>query len=458
MEAQFPVAKQRWLIVPLAALVLVGLSYGMSLLNGQNDAAQRPIGIAVEDPVGQIEPLGAGTAIVTSNAGDTDRRIAFWQERVRNTPESDQAYQYLGELFAQKGRETGDISWYARADEAFRQAVKLFSNNLAARAGLARNLVTLHRFKEAVAEGTAILQADLRAIGAVAIVGDASLELGDLDTAQAAFETLKKHTDGPGVDVRFARLAYLRGQTDEAIRLAEQAATTAAGVNASVEEVAFYRYVAGEYRFSKGDVAGADQEYASALEMFPGYYLALAGRGRTAFATGDLDAAVHWLQSAVAIVPRVELLAYLGDLYAVQGKPAQAEEQYAAVDFIGQLGDVQAEVFNRELSLFQATHERNPAHALKLASDELVNRADIFGYDAYAWALYANGRATDALTPAREALALNTRDPKLLFHAGMIEMAAGELDAGRTHLQAALALNPMFDPLGSRMAREALDQ
>jgi tetratricopeptide (TPR) repeat protein len=449
----------RWLILPVAALVLVAISYGAATVGRGADGPDRPQTVQVDDPVGQAAPLGAGTAIGRTNSADTDERIAFWQKRISATPTSDQAYVYLGELFAQKGRETGDITWYARADEAFRRSLELFSDNLAARAGLARNLVVLHRFADAVAEGTRILQADETAIGAVAIVGDASLELGDLDTAAAAFETLRRVQDGPTVDIRFARLAFLRGQTDEAIRLAEQAAATALDINASAEEVAFHHYVAGEYRFSRGDVDGAETAYRAALEAFPSYYLAVAARGRIAYARGDLDAAIGWLRSAIAIVPRVELIAYLGDLHAVRGGPtdaAAAEEQYAAVDFIASLGTAEAEVFNRELALFEASHGRNVAHALRLAEAELAERRDAYGYDAYAWALYANGRAAEALAPARTALALGTRDARLIYHLGMIEIAAGEVAAGQAHLREALALNPAFDPLGVRRAQEAL--
>ena len=93
-----------------------------------------------------------------------------------------------------------------------------------------------------------------------------------------------------------------------------------------------------------------------------------------------------------------------------------------------------------------------------LARAELVDRRDIYGYDAEAWTLYAAGRAEEALAPAQQALALGTRDPKLLYHLGIIELAVGHTRDGRAHLEAALALNPAFDPLGAADARKALGQ
>ena len=316
--------------------------------------------------------------------------------------------------------------------------------------------MTLHDWSDAIAEAKGILQTDLRALGAVAVIGDASLEIGDLDTARAAYDTLRQKADGPSVESRIARLDYLTGRTADAIRILDAAAAASANLNGSVEEQAFYHYSAGEYRFNSGDVAGAGREYAAALDILPNYYLALAGRGRVAFAQGDLDGAVRSYRRAVAIIPKPELVAYLGDLYALQGDPAAAEAQYETVDFIVKLNEVEAQVFNREIALFQATHHRGTAHAVRIARAELETRQDIYGRDALAWALYNDGQAGDALAPAQQAIALGTQDPKLLYHLGMIEIALGRTSDGQSHLRAALALNPAFDPLGAAAARAAL--
>ena len=263
-----------------------------------------------------------------------------------------------------------------------------------------------------------------------------------LDTAQAAFDALREKLDGPTVTIRLARLAFLRGDTDGAIRLADAAANEAAALNASAEEQAFDLYVSGEYRWHKGDIAGADARYQASLAIFPNYYLALAGRGRTAFAQGDVDQAIALYRSVVATIPKPELLAYLGDLYALKGNSAGAEEQYRTVDFIGRLGDTQTRLYNRELALFDAAHSRDVAAAVILAQDELVDRKDIYGFDALAWTLFKAGRAAEAMVPARAALALGAQDARLFYHAGMIELAAGDPVAGRALLTRALALPP----------------
>ena len=448
--------KNRFLFLPIGALVIALLSYGLAAFGGAHGRPSRPATAVVQDAVTQPELPAAGAAFGAVDTSDTDSRIAFWQARIKANPDSDSQYQYLGQLLAVKGRETGDIAQYALATEAFQKAIELFPGNVAARSSLAINLVTLHQWTAAIDLGKRILKSDLRAIGAVAVIGDASLEIGDLDTARAAFETLRQKVDGPSVESRFARIAFLTGQTDRAIQILDDAAQSAANLNGSSEEQAFYHYSAGEYRFNKGDVDGAEREFEAALSVFPNYYLALAGRGRVAFARGDTDGAIGFYRAAVAIIPKPELLAYLGDLYSVKGDQVDAEKQYQAVDFIAKLNEIQAQVFNREIALFQATHHRDTAHAVEIAGAELKTRKDIYGYDAVAWALYNDGQAAQALAPAQQAVSLGTQDPRLLYHLGMIEFALGRTVDGRGHLRAAIALNPAFDPLGAALAREAL--
>jgi Flp pilus assembly protein TadD len=83
-------------------------------------------------------------------------------------------------------------------------------------------------------------------------------------------------------------------------------------------------------------------------------------------------------------------------------------------------------------------------------------RRDIYTSDVLAWALYQNGRAAEAATAMAEALRLGTRDPRLLFHAGMIHKALGDTDRARDYLGQALALNPRFHPLQADVASRAL--
>lgn len=107
-------------------------------------------------------------------------------------------------------------------------------------------------------------------------------------------------------------------------------------------------------------------------------------------------------------------------------------------------------------TLYLPSSRTDAPRALALAEAEITTRRDIYGYDALAWAVLANGRSAEARTAMTEALALGTRDAKLFFHAGMIEAALGNADAARAFLEDALATDPSFDPRGAAMARATL--
>src|SRR5439155_6083460 len=130
--------------------------------------------------------------------------------------------------------------------------------------------------------------------------------------------------------------------------------------------------------------------------------------------------------------------------------------QYATVEAIGHLAAINQQVYNRQLVLFSVNHDRDLATALTLAEQELAVRKDAYGYDAYAWALLANGRTADADAAMTTALAFGTRDALLLYHAGEIDLELGNTALAHDRLTQALATTGALDPLASSKAKASL--
>jgi hypothetical protein len=61
---------------------------------------------------------------------------------------------------------------------------------------------------------------------------------------------------------------------------------------------------------------------------------------------------------------------------------------------------------------------------------------------ALAWALHLAGQLEDAAAEAKLATATGTKDSHLLYQAGLIFTAAGDLPRGRAALRAATEANP----------------
>lgn len=460
-----PRRRSRPLLFLLAALAIAAGSFGLnrlSLLRTDPDAsATRPSTVAPAGSPGPaaVSPVQAPDALPgnsTASTQELDKAVGVWTANLVRDPEDFVSAQNLALVYYTRGRLTGNLDDYARAQEAVDQGLKAFPDNQGARTLKALLLYTLHDFEGARSAAQAIVDRDAGQLQALATVGDSQLEMGQYDAAAATFAALQKAQPGAAVTARLARLAALQGHDAHATALAARAAGEAADEGTEGTSLAFYHYLQGYLAFQAGklDLAGAG--YEAALADWPGSYLALEGLARVRAAQDRLDEAIDLYGRAIAIVPQPEFLAGLGDLYQLAGDSRKAEQQYATVRAIARLQAVQAGLFNRQLVLFDVNHGEDLPGALALAERELQVRRDIYGWDAYAWALLANGRLADADVAMRQALALGTHDALLAYHAGMIAQALHDDDRARTMLGEALALNPGFDPLQSARARDAL--
>jgi len=451
------------LIPPLLALAVVGV---VQLTGAAHSTSPNPpvngdqVLPARGDPNGDLIPQTEISSIGAVDTTDIDRRIAFWQQRTATTASSETSWISLGDLLDLKGRMTGDINQFLAAQQAYQKAATVAPNSSAARAGSARELPTLHDFNGALDAATKTVELDPSAVGALGVVFDASVELGHIPDAQLALQDLQARVQGPSIAVRQARLDFLSGDTATAVGLVEGAVGAATDEGDLPSSIAFYNYTAAEYELFAGNLDAAQTDSSNALVMLPGYPLAIYDEGRVAYARGDIAGAIGYLEAATAALPRPDMLAFLGDLYSLSGNTSKAADEYATVDFIAKMTEQSGAgtVYDREYGLFLSEHGRDPSRALEIAQSEIQNRQDVYGYDALAMALHANGQDAEALGTLNQALALGTADARLLLHAGLIEIANGETATGQAHLTQALALNPSVSPLLVEQARKALGQ
>ncbi len=194
-------------------------------------------------------------------------------------------------------------------------------------------------------------------------------------------------------------------------------AAVAEGIEAQLpsENLAWLYYELGEYFTQAGDAASADRAYVTALTIHAGDYRALAALGKLRANNGRYSEAIVLYQKAIAVVPMPIFVSELGDLYAKAGNQAEAKRQYALVEYIGLLGHINQVLHNRDLALFYADHDMKLGEALDLARKELEVRRDIYTWDVLAWALYKNGKLTEAADASAKALPLRDPRPAVAF-------------------------------------------
>jgi tetratricopeptide (TPR) repeat protein len=397
------------------------------------------------------EPVSAPTQSWTS----TDLLLERLQEQLRGYPADQEAYLRLGDAYLQKARETGDPLNYTRGEQALLKALELDPNSVQAMTLLGAVALGRHEFQKALEWAERSLEINPSHAGAYGVLGDAQVELGHYEAAFASFQRmvdLKPNLDS------YARVSYARQLTGDVQGAVEAMQRAVASSWPETEGAAWARVQLGDLYFNSGRIDGAAEQYEAALTDFSGYHLALTALGKARAAQGLYDEAIRFYEQVVAIIPQPTTLAALGDLYARTGRSDQAQLQYDTVEFIGKLSSFNQQLYNRELALFYADHDIKLAEALKLTTQEIKVRQDIYGYDALAWALFKNGRAREAAEAIAQAMNLGTADASIYYHAGMIYYRLGDQQQARQHLQQALKLNPHFSIWHADEAKRALEE
>jgi tetratricopeptide (TPR) repeat protein len=414
--------------------LLLGFRYG----SGRPEAKQQPLKLAA----GAAQPKTPG-----------DRLVVAAQNIIEREPSGAKGYNMLAAAYMQKARETGDFSLNAKAEESLARAEQSEPNGYDALKLRAKLLLTFHRFAEALEVARRARELNPHDHDNYGAMTDALVELGDYDGAVAAAQAM--------VDLRpdtasYSRVSYLRelhGDTKGAVE-AMRMAVEAASPN-DPEGVAWCRVHLGDSLVRDGKRAEAEREYDHALFGFPDYHVALAAKARARLAAGDIDAAARFYSRAIERVPLPDYAAALGDLYTKLGRVEEAGRQYELVEFVERTG-AQGGTYTRQLAMFWADHDKRLDEALDVARRERANRKDIYTADLLAWCLYKKGQLAEAKASMNEALRLGTRDPRLLFHAGVIAVASGDRAGGAKYLRQALAIDPSFDVLQADAARRAL--
>jgi tetratricopeptide (TPR) repeat protein len=390
----------------------------------------------------------------------TNGIIAFWEQRVRDNPGDFVAYNNLADGYLRRARETGDVSDYGRAEASVHASLEELSaeHNYTALALQASLHNVKHEFEAArrVAQRALAIRPDDSS--AHAVLGDARLALGQYDEAFATYRQLVERAPGLASFSRMAHIYELRGELDDADAAWQNALNTDGGRHP--ENTAWARVQYGHFLFTQGKLDEAARQYEAALEALPGYVHATAGQARVAASKKRYDVAIDLYTTVVERYPVLEYVVALGDGYRAAGREGDAQRQYDLVAVIDQLYKANGINTDTEVALFLADHpsaEGRLEDGLDQAQAAYAARpASIAAADALAWALHRTGRDGEALVYSRKAVRLGTKDPLLLFHAGMINYQAGNRDDARDYLSRAVEANPRFSVLYAAEAASVL--
>src|SRR5262245_14410973 len=405
-----------------------------------------------------IGTLNPAPKFAAAEQTKTDQQISYYQQLLRRNPRSANAYLGLGDALIRKARETGDPSYFSRAEDALKKNLQIAPQNASALRHLAYVYYSRHEFAPAALYARKAIEGDTEDSDAYGVLGDSLLEVGRYAEAQAAYDYMIEIDKSLYSYSRLAGLKSVRGDSAGAIADLERAISAGKAANQPAESIAWAEWQLAAEQFALGNLQGAEAYYQRSLETYPNYYRALAGLAQVRAAQKRYSEAIDLYRKAIAILPMPEYSAALGDVYEKIGQNEQARRQHELVEYIGRLNDINQQLYNRELAYFYADHNLKPKEALELAQRELDYRRDVYAYDAVAWNLFRNGELDAARAAIDQALRLGTKDAKLFFHAGMIYFSLDEKDRAKEFLGRALAINPYFHLRFAETASEILDK
>lgn len=429
----------------LSVLLLIG---GLSAARAENPPAPLP------RPLPSPAPAAAYPALQPFADPRDDAVIAFLRRRVTADPDDVTAQNRLASEFLRRLRLTGDLAWLDRAAGAARASLAAVpaAQNPAGLTALARVQFESHRFLDACASARQLRECAPDRASTFSILGDALLEAGDADAAADAYREMKRQSEeeaGSGLEaaLRFARLAWLRGD-DAAARagLEEAAALAEAGATPVPELVAYCHVQLGQFLFGVGDWPGAEKHYLAALAALPSSFAAVEHLAELAGARGDVAGAAALFRQVIALVPRPEFCHELGDLYLFFNRPDDARPwlDRALAGYQASVARGEAQ-YDHHLAAFYSDSRESPRDALAWARQDMVLRHSVFAYDALGWALYKNGSFAEAAAAMDRATASGCRSTHLVFHAGMVYFRAGDPARGSEFIRRAYEINPRQD-------------
>ena len=425
------------LCVPALAFLFVGCS-------------QRPVPVAAHQSLISLRPDYDPTLL--------PKTMAFHENRLKETPRSAMELNALAANYNQLCRETGDIADTFRAEQLARRSLKVRTyHNDPAYYALALSLFTQHRFRESLEIGKRMAAKSPDDLQAAYLIAENQTELGDYAEAEKTMQGVHPHLDDPFGMVLRARLLEMNGQAQAALSQLERARDAAAH-NADIprENLAWFCMRVGDLQAAQGKGVQAAQSYQEALTLFPNDQRTLTALTRLSAARGDWAATLTWGRQAANIVPTPEVVALLGDAYKAQGRTREADTQYALLETMHRLDRAQGGVYDRQRALYLADHDRGLDEALQLARKELKVRHDVYAYDTLAWVCCKKGLYAEAEKAIDTALAHNSQDAKLLYHAGVIAAKRGDMAKAKQYLTHALAINADFLPFAPTQARALL--
>jgi len=367
-------------------------------------------------------------------------RINAAQKAIATNPDDPQAYLTMAAALCRKARDSEDTSFYNRASAELEHALMLSPANFEARKLQVAVLLGKNELSQALKLATELNRKTPDDISVWGLLAEINTGLGNYEEAMRDAQWVLDLR--PGSTLGFMEAARLReayGDFEGAREFNEDALRRLP--LSDLEERAWLLVQTARESLYAGDVKGAASRLDEALKENPESGAVLLGLARLRLREGDAIGAVKLLEQRHKTANNARTLYDLAAALERAGMKDQAETAFREFEAQAKAEQGRSDNANLQLVLYYADHGMKPS-ALDLANREAALRHDFATLDSLSWALYANGRYTEAKAKMAEALTTGVRNPSYFCHAAKIAAKVNDADGAKKFVQNALSLDP----------------
>lgn len=347
------------------------------------------------------------------------KEITFWQAKCQTAPNQSSYLITLASYYSQLFEVTGSINDLYKAEELLLQANKKFVNEDAGiHRAIARNYISQHRFKEALAHLETAEQLGENRMGTNKMLFDVHMELGNYDLAKSKLSLIEAANDFDYL-IRIAKWNDHKGNLDAAISGMEKAIKIAEDEKNKALKIWVYSNTADFYGHA-GRIQDSYNYYLKTLAEDPNNTYALKGIAWIAFSYERNP------EQALEIIRAIETRKAMPDLYLLKAEIAAFQknelEEAKAIYTYNELlaANNYGAMYNSYNVLLWAEKPREVADAIKIAQVEVRNRPTPESYDLLAWCYFKSGDKEKALEIIQMHTLGKSFEPTIMYHAAEI--------------------------------------
>lgn len=359
-----------------------------------------------------------------------DDEIAFWKERINpNEPDYTNSMRYAGALI-NRFHISGDIADVKKSDSVLLHVTKQFKGTEAAPyLSLSAHAMLQHEFVKADSFLTLAKNIGLKKYEAFGAGFDVSFELGNMSYAAVNLKGMQDATDY-GYQFRKSKLMHYKGALDSSIN-AMKAAYQVSSANAILRQAALSNL--GDLYIHSGEMKKAADCFIKCIRENSSDIHSLMGLGWIALVhDGNDSLAERIFQFASTKTKSPEPLFKLIAV-AQQRQDTALEYRYATAFEVAVSDTCYGNMYHKYMIQLYTGVLNKPAHAVTIASKELLNRNTPQTNAWYAWALFKNRQTAAAMKVFNEKVSGKPLEGLELYWMGKLLQAVNKNSAAQQY-------------------------